>query len=104
MPRYSPEGGTITVYGRGDKRQLLIWVSDQGMGIPSQDLEKVFERFYRVDNEITQRIRGAGLGLAVCKGIVEAHGGRIWAESILGVGSTFYLSLPTGDSPQVEPN
>jgi PAS domain S-box-containing protein len=102
--RYSPEGGTITIYGRGDKRQLLIWVSDQGMGIPSQDLEKVFERFYRVDNEITQRVRGAGLGLAVCKGIVEAHGGRIWAESIPGVGSTFYLSLPTGDSPQGESN
>jgi two-component system sensor histidine kinase KdpD len=97
--KYSPEGGTITVQGRGDKRQLLIWVRDQGMGIPSKDLERVFERFYRVENEITQSVRGAGLGLAVCRGIIEAHGGRMWAESTLGVGSTFYFSLPVGDSP-----
>jgi len=97
--KYSPEGGTITVQGRGDRRQLLIWVRDQGMGIPSRDLERVFERFYRVENEITQSVRGAGLGLAVCRGIIGAHGGRIWAESTLGVGSTFYFSLPVGDSP-----
>ena len=97
--KYSPEGGTITVQGRGDRRQLLIWVRDQGMGIPSQSLERVFERFYRVENEITQSVRGAGLGLAVCRGIIGAHGGRMWAESTLGVGSTFYFSLPVGDSP-----
>jgi K+-sensing histidine kinase KdpD len=94
--KYSPEGGTITVQGRGDRSQLLIRVSDQGMGIPSEDLERIFERFYRVENEITQRVRGVGLGLAVCQGIVEAHGGRIWAESALGVGSTFYFTLPVG--------
>jgi signal transduction histidine kinase len=92
--KYSPDGGTITVQGRGDKEQILVWVSDQGMGIPPQDLERVFERFYRIDNEITQTTRGAGLGLSVCKGIVEAHGGRIWAESVLGKGSTFYFALP----------
>jgi signal transduction histidine kinase len=92
--KYSPEGGTITVQGRGDKRQLLIRVSDQGIGIPSEDLERVFERFYRAETGITQSARGAGLGLAVCRGIVEAHGGRIWVESTLGVGSTFYFTLP----------
>jgi K+-sensing histidine kinase KdpD/CheY-like chemotaxis protein len=94
--KYSPEGGIITVQGRGDKRQLLVRISDQGMGIPSEDLERIFERFYRVENEITQGVRGAGLGLAVCRGIVEAHGGRIWVESTLGVGSTFYFTLPVG--------
>jgi K+-sensing histidine kinase KdpD len=92
--KYSPQGGTITVQGRGDKRQLLMRVSDQGIGIPPEDLERVFERFYRVENEITQTVRGAGLGLAVCRGIVEAHGGRIWVESTPGVGSTFYFTLP----------
>jgi signal transduction histidine kinase/DNA-binding response OmpR family regulator len=92
--KYSPEGGTITVQGRGDKRQLLVRVSDQGIGIPSEDLERVFDRFYRVENEITQSVRGAGLGLAVCQGIVEAHSGHIWVESTLGVGSTFYFTLP----------
>ena len=96
--KYSPDGGTIAVGGRGDDRQLLVWVRDQGMGVPVEHLERVFERFYRVENEVTQRVRGAGLGLAVCRGIVEAHGGRIWVESAFGVGSTFYFSLPVGDS------
>jgi PAS domain S-box-containing protein len=92
--KYSPEGGMVTIGGRGDGRQILIWVSDEGMGIPTQDLERIFERFYRVENEVTMNVRGAGLGLSVCRGIVEAHGGRIWAESALGEGSTFYFALP----------
>jgi K+-sensing histidine kinase KdpD len=100
--KYSPEGGTITVQGRGDKRQLLVRVSDQGIGIPSADLERIFERFYRVENEITQSVTGAGLGLAVCRGIVEAHGGRIWAESTIGVGSNFYFTLPIGTKQSPE--
>ena len=94
--KYSPEGGTITVQGRGDKRQLLVRVSDQGIGIPPEELDRVFERFYRVENEIIQSVRGAGLGLAVCQGIIEAHGGRIWVESTIGVGSNFYFTLPVG--------
>jgi PAS domain S-box-containing protein len=93
--KYSPEGGTITVGGSGDKQQTLIWISDEGIGIPGRDLERIFERFYRVENEVTLNVRGAGLGLSVCRGIVEAHGGRIWAESAPGEGSTFYFSLPT---------
>jgi len=94
--KYSPEGGSITVQGRGDKRQLLIQVSDQGIGIPPEELDRVFERFYRVENEIIQSVRGAGLGLTVCQGIIEAHGGRIWVESTIGVGSNFYFTLPVG--------
>jgi signal transduction histidine kinase len=92
--KYSPDGGTITIRAFQDRRQVLIGVSDEGIGIPQQHLERVFERFYRVDNQVTRRVSGAGLGLAVCRGILRAHGGRIWAESTLGVGSTIYFALP----------
>ena len=98
--KYSPDGGTIVVQGRGDERQLFVRVSDQGIGIPLQDQEKVFERFYRGDNEVTRRVGGVGLGLAVCRGIVAAHGGRIWVESVLGKGSTFCFTLPANNKPE----
>ncbi len=93
--KYSPTGGVITVRGRQDQDHFVIQVSDQGIGIPHEETEKVFERFYRVQNEVTQSTRGAGLGLAVCRGIVEAHGGQIWVESTPGTGSTFSFTLPT---------
>lgn len=96
--KYSPHGGTVQVQGRKDPWQILIWVRDEGIGVSSEDAERIFERFYRVDNEWTRRLRGAGLGLAVCRGIIEAHGGKIWVESSLGSGSTFYFSLPVLDS------
>jgi K+-sensing histidine kinase KdpD len=92
--KYSPEGGTITVTGRPDRRGVLISVSDQGIGIPSSDLDRVFERFYRVEDETAIEASGVGLGLAISREIVEAHEGRIWVESNLGQGSTFYLTLP----------
>jgi signal transduction histidine kinase len=92
--KYSPEEGTITVHSASDKEQLLIKVSDEGIGIPPQYLERIFERFYRVDNEITKRVGGVGLGLAVCRGIVQSHGGHIWAESEPDIGSSFYFMLP----------
>ena len=93
--KYSPAGGTITVRARGDKRQRLLQISDEGIGIPPGELENIFQRFYRVENEVSQKVGGVGLGLAVCRGIVQAHGGRIWAESELGQGSTFCLTWPT---------
>lgn len=94
--KYSPDGGEIAVHGHWDgKHFALIWVNDQGIGIPEEDLERVFERFYRVESGTT--VRGAGLGLAVCRSLVEAHGGQIWAESTLGAGSTFYFTLPVED-------
>jgi K+-sensing histidine kinase KdpD len=92
--KYSPDGGAIRVRGAVDEGQVVVAVCDQGIGIPEEDRERVFERFYRVENEATQTQRGVGLGLAVCKHIVEAHGGRVWVESELGVGSAFYVALP----------
>jgi len=92
--KYSPSGGTISVQGNLEKSKILISVTDQGIGIPADAWDKIFERFYRAENAITLRMRGAGLGLSVCQGIVEAHGGHIWVESQPGMGSSFSLSLP----------
>ncbi len=92
--KYSPEGGTITLQGSQDDSQIVFSVSDEGIGIPSEEWNRIFERFHRVENEITRRQRGAGLGLAVCRGIVEAHGGHIWVESKPSLGSTFSFTLP----------
>jgi signal transduction histidine kinase len=92
--RYSPDGGTITVRGRREGDQLIVAVQDEGIGIPADDRERVFDRFYRVEDEQVRAMGGIGLGLAVCKGIVEAHGGRIWVESAPGRGSVFIFTLP----------
>ena len=96
--KYSPNRGTITLQCRKEARQIIVMVNDEGIGIPNQDLERIFERFYRVDNEITRQASGVGLGLAVSRGIIEEHGGRIWAESVLGKGSSFYFTLPEADA------
>lgn len=92
--KYSPDGGTIT--GRMEKRadKVIISITDEGMGIPKADLYKIFSRFYRVDRARSRAMGGSGLGLAISKEVVEQHGGRIWAESTEGKGTTFYLSLP----------
>ena len=73
-------------------------ISDNGIGIPAGELEKIFERFYQVDGSTTRRFGGTGLGLAIVKRIVEAHGGRVWAESEQGRGSTFFFTLPKLES------
>jgi signal transduction histidine kinase len=92
--KYSPRGGRVRVrVARGADGCLEVSVSDQGLGIPAEHLERLFERFYRVDSN-TRGTRGAGLGLFICKSLVEAHGGRIWVTSQPGHGSTFTFSLP----------
>jgi K+-sensing histidine kinase KdpD len=97
--KYSPSGGTITVHLARESSRALIRVADEGIGIPQADLERIFERFYRVQNDLTQTVSGVGLGLPLARGIVEAHGGRIWAESTLGAGSRFFVSLPGNGEP-----
>lgn len=92
--KYSPDGGVITVRLLQAQKHVILSISDQGLGIPRKDLNKIFDRFYRVDKARSRKQGGTGLGLAISKEIVEAHHGRIWADSAEGAGSTFYISLP----------
>lgn len=92
--KYSPQGGTITVEAYADGSQAFMTVTDQGIGIPAQDLQRVFERFQRLDNPVTRQVRGAGLGLSVCRNLVQAHEGHIWVESVPGQGSSFFVAIP----------
>jgi signal transduction histidine kinase len=92
--KYSPHGGTVRIrIGSVDASTLSVSVSDQGMGIKSEDTEHLFERFYRVEST-SRSIKGVGLGLFICRSLVESHGGRIWVESQPGRGSTFVFTLP----------
>jgi two-component system phosphate regulon sensor histidine kinase PhoR len=92
--KYSPSGGEITLTLEAQPRRVECSVSDSGVGVPEEHLPHIFDKFHRVDNRATREIYGTGLGLYVSKGIVEAHGGTIWAESVLGEGSTFRFTLP----------
>jgi two-component system sensor histidine kinase BaeS len=91
---YSPEGASIGVSARSLGAEVEIAVSDNGPGIPQDQLERIFERFTRGDAGLTQRVGGTGLGLAISKSLVDLHGGSIVAESVLGQGSTFRVRLP----------
>jgi signal transduction histidine kinase len=92
--KYSPNGGTIEISGRGSPDEVIVTVSDTGVGISYEELPHVFERFFRGARERHQGTPGAGLGLYLSKAIVEAHGGRIWAESEPGEGTTFSFAIP----------
>jgi K+-sensing histidine kinase KdpD len=92
--KYSPEGETITICTYQDGSEALVSVSDEGIGVPVEEQDRIFERFYRVDNEVTRTTRGVGLGLAICRWIVQAHGGRIWVQSAPGTGSVFSAVFP----------
>jgi signal transduction histidine kinase len=91
--KYSPGGGPIRVRVAGG-RPLTVSVGDLGIGIAPEHVDRLFERFYRVEDGLARSTKGVGLGLFICKSLVEAHGGRIWVESELGRGSTFYFTVP----------
>jgi two-component system phosphate regulon sensor histidine kinase PhoR len=90
--KFTPSGGEVTVSAAAGEGEVVVSVHDTGVGIPADDLPRIFERFYKADH--ARSGGGTGLGLAIAKHIVQGHGGRIWAESIEGRGSTFYFSLP----------
>ena len=92
--KYSPEGSTITISGRTLPREVNVTVTDMGPGLPAEEKERVFERFYRPDTDTSRAAQGAGLGLFISRAIIEAHGGQIWVESDPGQGSTFHCTLP----------
>ncbi|MEI6438004.1 MAG: GAF domain-containing sensor histidine kinase [Candidatus Omnitrophota bacterium] len=94
--KFTPPHGTITinVIPQWDKKNLLCEVADTGIGIRKDDVARVFDEFYRVDNEINMNVKGTGLGLALARNIVEAHGGKIWVTSELGTGTMFHFTLP----------
>lgn len=91
--KYS-ERGRITIGLTGDDRVVQFFIRDTGQGIPTEDIGHLFQKFYRVDNSSTRTVGGTGLGLFICRKIIELYGGRIWVESEVDKGSTFYINLP----------
>ncbi len=93
--KYGREGGNINISViESSNADIQVSVEDDGIGIPTEDLPRIFERFYRVDKGRSKELGGTGLGLSIVKHIVQANGGRVWAESQIGKGSTFYFTLP----------
>jgi signal transduction histidine kinase len=92
--KFTPAGGRVQVAVRPQTGMVAVSVTDTGIGIPPDDLERIFERFYQVESHLTREEGGMGLGLCIARGMVELHGGRIWAESVQGRGSRFTFTLP----------
>lgn len=112
--KFSPNGGDIVVGVRTDeldgKPAVVVWVRDPGIGVPKADIDRIFERFYKVDRARVRGRGGTGLGLSIARHVIESHGGRIWAESVEGAGSTFSFAIPvagragrTGADADTEP-
>jgi two-component system, OmpR family, sensor histidine kinase VicK len=100
--KYSPEGGTVTYRIKESRDQILVSITDEGMGIPKENLSKIFDRFYRVDKARSRQVGGSGLGLALAKEMIYAHDGHIWAKSEEGKGTTVYFTLPVADDQEDE--
>jgi CheY-like chemotaxis protein len=100
--KYSNSGSAVRIGAEpmpDNAKFLLVWVQDHGQGIPLEAQERIFEKFEQAEQVATRQHQGSGLGLSICRGIVEAHGGRLWVKSELRRGSTFYLTLPAVSAP-----
>jgi signal transduction histidine kinase len=100
--KYSPDGGLVIIRGEVRSADVVISIADQGLGIAPEDLKLLFDKYFRVKSPTGDDVPGTGLGLPVTQAIVEAHGGRIWAESKLGKGTTLFFSLPREDQALLE--
>jgi histidine kinase len=98
--RFTPAGGRVTVSADGHNGSVDVHVADTGPGIPPEHLPRLFERFYRADLARSQKDGGTGIGLAIARSVVEAHGGRIWADSRPGEGSVFTFELPVAPAAE----
>jgi two-component system phosphate regulon sensor histidine kinase PhoR len=92
--KYTPAGGSIKIDTRESDKFLQVNISDTGIGIPAEDLTRIFERFYRVDKARSRELGGTGLGLSIVRNIISAHSGEVWVRSEYGRGSTFSFTLP----------
>jgi signal transduction histidine kinase len=92
--KFTDDGGTISVAARVDADQAIVSVQDTGIGIPAEEIDNIFDRFYQVEDSLTREHGGIGLGLAIAKGMIELCKGKIWVESVVGIGSTFFFSIP----------
>ena len=98
--KYSPRGTLIEINSQVHDRTVTVSVKDEGMGIKPQDINNIFDRYYRIETDNTRYISGFGIGLYLSAEIIKSHpGGKIWAESETGKGSTFYFSLPLAERP-----
>jgi signal transduction histidine kinase len=98
--KYTPKGGEVTINLLSTPETLTFAIKDSGIGIPKDDMKRLFEKFYRGTNREALAQRGTGLGLAIVKSIAERHGGKVWVESELGKGSTFFLLIPLAQSKE----
>jgi signal transduction histidine kinase len=98
--KFTETGGRITVGAAPGEGHVLFWVADTGIGIAEEHVPRLFKKFSQLDSRSTRKVGGTGLGLAICKGIVEAHGGRIWVETKLGAGSAFFFTIPNAPAAE----
>ncbi len=100
--KFTDPGGRIMISANASNGEAQVHIADTGIGIPEDELERVFDRFYQVEPHLTRKYGGMGLGLAIAKGMIELHGGRIWCESVVGMGSRFSFTVPV-NGPRPKP-